>query len=194
MTKQTKQSTAPKGNSTFERSMVYSMNMTNNTWERHANPWSVWTRFSCLPLIVLAVWSREWIDYWSIAAVTLALVWTWANPRVFAPPKSFDHWPAKATFGERVWLNRGSIPIPKHHERAALITSLLAVPGVVVMIYGLYFLEIWPTILGMGFAMIAKVWFCDRMVWLYEDMRCKNPIYASWINRPVNDNAHKEAA
>jgi len=30
------------------------------TWERHANPWSVWTRFAILPLAVIAVWSRAW--------------------------------------------------------------------------------------------------------------------------------------
>jgi hypothetical protein len=30
-------------------------------WMRHANPVSVWTRFAVLPLLALAVWSREWI-------------------------------------------------------------------------------------------------------------------------------------
>jgi hypothetical protein len=29
---------------------------------RHANPVSVWTRFAVLPLLALAVWSREWTD------------------------------------------------------------------------------------------------------------------------------------
>jgi Family of unknown function (DUF6653) len=32
------------------------------TWMRHANPVSVWTRFAVLPLLALAVWSREWTD------------------------------------------------------------------------------------------------------------------------------------
>jgi hypothetical protein len=32
-------------------------------WMRHANPVSVWTRFAVLPLMALAVWSREWIGW-----------------------------------------------------------------------------------------------------------------------------------
>ena len=182
------------GKTVFEQSLVKSMSMTDGIWQRHANPWSVWTRMSCLPLIVLAIWSREWIGEWSLLALGLALLWTWLNPRVFPPPKSFDHWPAKATFGERIWLNRGSIPIPLHHQRAALITSLLTIPGLVAMGYGLYNFELWPTILGTAFAVIAKLWFCDRMVWLYEDMSRINPVYASWANRPVNDNDQRKAA
>ena len=43
-------------------------------WLRHANPVSVWTRFAVLPLLALAVWSREWIGWWSLAAVALVLV------------------------------------------------------------------------------------------------------------------------
>jgi hypothetical protein len=31
-------------------------------WMRHANSVSVWTRFAVLPLLALAVWSREWTD------------------------------------------------------------------------------------------------------------------------------------
>ena len=30
--------------------------MTDEVWSRHTNPWSVWTRFLTLGLIVLAVW------------------------------------------------------------------------------------------------------------------------------------------
>ncbi len=29
--------------------------MSDSVWERHANPWSVWTRYPCLPLLALAV-------------------------------------------------------------------------------------------------------------------------------------------
>ena len=104
------------GKSAFERSIVSSMKMNEATWLRHANPWSVWTRFTCLPLIVLALWSRQWIDMWFIAPLALALIWTWLNPRIFPEPTSFDHWPAKATFGERVWLNRAHVTIARHHQ------------------------------------------------------------------------------
>ncbi|MDT5210776.1 MAG: hypothetical protein QOF67_3191 [Mycobacterium sp.] len=28
--------------------------MTDDAWQRHANPWSVWTRFAAIPLMILA--------------------------------------------------------------------------------------------------------------------------------------------
>ena len=32
-----------------------------DAWMRHANPRSVWTRFTCVSLVVLAVWSLSLI-------------------------------------------------------------------------------------------------------------------------------------
>lgn len=189
-----KQHQAARGKSPFEKSIVSIMKMDEATWARHANPLSVWTRFTCLPLLVVAIWSREWIGNWSLIAIGAALIWIWVNPRVFPEPADFDHWPGKATFGERVWLNRLEIPIPPHHERAVFLISLLIIPGIVLTGYGLFTLQVWPTILGSALAMMAKAWFCDRMVWLYEDMRVKNAIYASWMRRPVNDNSSRRAA
>ena len=29
--------------------------MTDDAWKRHANPWSVWTRFAAIPLMILIV-------------------------------------------------------------------------------------------------------------------------------------------
>jgi uncharacterized protein DUF6653 len=64
-------------------------------WMRHANPVSVWTRFAVLPLLALAVWSREWIGWWSLAAVALVLVFMMVNPLLFPPPRSTRHWASK---------------------------------------------------------------------------------------------------
>lgn len=182
------------GKTAFEKAIVQTMKMDETTWQRHANPWSVWTRFTCLPLIILAIWSREWIGMLSLIPLIGALFWTWINPRVFPPPQDFDNWGSKATLGERVWLNRAKVPIPAHHVRMAWITTLLGVPGIIIMAYGLYGLEIWPTITGMALTIMAKTWFCDRMVWLYDDMRKQNAVYASWVQKPVNDNRNRKAA
>ena len=35
--------------------------LSGQSWMRHANPASVWTRFAVLPLLMLSVWSRDWI-------------------------------------------------------------------------------------------------------------------------------------
>jgi hypothetical protein len=38
------------------------VDMSDETWRRHANPWSVWMRFAAIPALILAVWSRVWLD------------------------------------------------------------------------------------------------------------------------------------
>ena len=48
--------------------------MDDNTWERHANPWSVWSRTTVLPALILAAWSRVWIGWWAFVPATIALM------------------------------------------------------------------------------------------------------------------------
>lgn len=147
------------------------MFMDEASWKRHANPWSVWTRVPILPLLALAIYSRAWWGWWSLVPTAVLVVWMWRNPRVFREPKSVDNWASKGTFGERIWLNRSKIAIPSHHARAASILSVFAVCGTLVVIYGLAFLEAWAVATGVVIAVGAKMWFVDRMVWLFEDMK-----------------------
>lgn len=144
--------------------------MDDKTWARHANPLSVFSRFTCLPLIAVAVWSREWIGWWSLGAIALALLWTWLNPRMFRAPVSTDNWASKGVMGERLFLNRKIRPVPAHHERMAYILTGLSVVGALVLIYGLAVLNFWVVLTGLFVTIIPKVWFVDRMVWLMQDM------------------------
>ena len=158
-----------------------SMSMDDDTWMRHANPLSVWTRFSCLPLIVLSVWSRVWLGWWCILPLALALFWTWFNPRAFPPPTNSGNWASKGTFGERVFLNRKLVPIPTHHEQWAHVLSVLSVIGVPPLAWGVWQADLVWTLLGMVLVVLPKIWFVDRMVWLYEDMKGIDQTYASWV-------------
>ena len=160
------------------------MAMDDATWMRHANPWSVRSRFTCLPLFALSVWSREWLGVWALVPVALALAWMWLNPRIFAPPANRDSWASKGTFGERIYLNRRRIPIPGHHARAAGVLTGAAAAGFVLMAIGLAIPEAGLTTAGLVSSMLAKAWFFDRMVWLYEDMKAGHPQYARWLGEP----------
>ena len=158
------------------------MTMNDQTWKRHASPWSVWTRFfTVTPLISLAVWSRVWLGWYSLVPIGLALFWTWYNPRAFPIPKSTNNWGAKATFGERVFLERRKVDIPRHHLRAANVLTLMSLIGSLIWIYGLVSLNFWATVAGIIGAVLPKAWFCDRMVWLYEDIKHTDPVYLSWL-------------
>ena len=144
------------------------MRMDDDAWERHANPLSVWSRVAALPVLVLAIWSRVWLGWWCLLPITAIILFTYFNPRLFDPPTRRDSWAARATYGERLFLARRQRAISSEHARAALILTAVSAAGLAPLAYGLIALEIWPTLLGLVLVMGGKLWFCDRMVWLYE--------------------------
>ncbi|WP_116654589.1 DUF6653 family protein [Pelagibacterium sediminicola] len=166
-----------KRKSFFERLML----MDDSTWQRHANPLSVYTRYSGLPLLALAIWSRIWVGWWALVPIAMVILWIWINPRLFANPQSTANWASKAVLGERVWLNRKTVAIPEGHRQAAFRLSVLNGIASLVVIYGLIVLAVWPTLAGIGTVILAKTWFLDRMVWLFEDMADDNSLYRSWV-------------
>ena len=149
--------------------------MNERTWARHANPWSGWTRVAAFPMLVLAIWSRAWIGGWCLLPVAALVLFMAVNPRLFAPPRSGAAWMSRATFGERIFLRRREVPIPQHHETAALLLAAASALGVVVLGFGLAVLDVRATACGYVLAAGAKLWFADRMVRLYEDMRTAGP-------------------
>ena len=155
--------------------------MSDAVWARHANPWSVWTRVAILPLGVLAISSRVWLGWWALVPVLALVAWTFANPRAFPPPRTTGSWASKGVLGERVWLNREAVPIPAHHARAANVLTAVSALGLPPLVWGLVMLEVWPTLFGMALTMLGKLWFVDRMVWLYEDMKDAHPGYRAWL-------------
>jgi len=40
--------------------------------------------------------------------------------------------------------------------------------------YGLYRLDFWPMLFGFTLIYMGKLWYFDRMVWLYREMKVKN--------------------
>ena len=150
------------------------MTMDDATWARHANPWSVWTRVAILPLLTLAIWSRVWLGWAALVPLGLVLIWTWINPRLFPAPKRLDSWAAQGVMGERLFLAdrkpRGVRTVPAHHRKVAHLLTGVSVLGLGPFAWGLWRLDPWATLFGLSLIMIGKLWFVDRMVWLYRDM------------------------
>ncbi len=166
---------------TLEKNIASVFKMDDQTWSRHANPWSVWTRFIILPFLILALWSRVWLGWWCIIPTAIVLLWTWFNPRLFPQPNTTNNWASKAVLGERVWLNRNEISIPESHQNLPNILNLISASGLPFLVWGIVHLEIYPTLLGAILVYAGKLWFLDRMVWLYEEMKDTNSIYRSWL-------------
>ena len=123
-----------------------------------------------LPLLSVAIWSRVWLGWGALGPVALAVAWVWWNPRAFAPPKRFDAWISHAVLGEYVFLKRKT-EVAGHHLRMAFWLSVGSAPGAVIWIIGLWRLDADWVIFGMVLTAVPKMWFCDRMVWVYRDFR-----------------------
>lgn len=166
---------------TLEKSISKFFKMSDDVWARHTNPWSVWTRYTTMPVMALSVWSRVWIGWWALAPVAVALIWVYINPRIFNKPKTTQSWTSKAVLGERVWLNRKDIPVPQHHYKIINFLIVISAIGAIICVYGLIALSIWPTVFGIAIVVLGKTWFLNRMVSVYEEIKNNNPEYRSWL-------------
>ncbi len=166
---------------TLERKIAKAFRLTDENWMKHSNPWSVWTRYSVLPLIVLAFWSRAWIGWWCLIPGIGSILWMFFNPVLFNKPRSTKNWASKAVLGERAYLNRDKVEIPDIHKTPLHgILKLMSSTGMVMTIWAVVFYSVGGAVLGVTLAYIGKSWFLDRMVWLYETMKSENEEYRKW--------------
>jgi len=164
----------------IEQKITTIFGMNDEVWMRHANPWSVWTRYAVLPILVLSIWSRMWIGWWSLIPIILSVIWIWINPRLFKKPRSTKNWASKAVLGERVWLNRKVVAVPVHFEPVIKVLNAISCVGTLLCIWGLIALSLWMSIFGMAVLILGKSWFLDRMVWLYKEMKDAHLQYGEW--------------
>ncbi|MDJ0858568.1 MAG: hypothetical protein QNJ03_05785 [Dinoroseobacter sp.] len=162
------------------------MGMDDAAWARHANPWSGYSRFTVLPLLVLAIWSRVWLGWFALVPIAACILWARINPRAFPPPESVEAWVTRGVFGERVFLNRNAVPVPSHHVTWAYLLTTVSAVGVPPLIWGLWALDPVWTLLGLVLTMGGKVWFVDRMAWLWADMKDADPTYQAWARGEFN--------
>lgn len=166
---------------TVERKIAKAFRLTDENWMKHSNPWSVWTRYSVLPLIVMAFWSRVWIGWWCLIPGIISLLWMFFNPVFFNKPRSTKHWASKSVLGERVYLNRDNVEIPDIHKTPLYgILNAISFVGMVIAIWSIIYYSVWGAILGVVLAYLGKSWYLDRMVWLYETMKSENEEYKKW--------------
>jgi hypothetical protein len=69
------------------------------------------------------------------------------------------------------------------------VLNVVSGTGMLFVIWGAVQLSIWPTLFGAMLVYAGKLWFLDRMVWLYEDMKDATPEYKAWRSQTVADSA-----
>lgn len=141
--------------------------MTDESWQRHANPWSVWTRFAAIPLAALAIWSRVWIGWWCLVPVALVVAWLILNVMVFAPVREPRSWASKGIYGERLWAqNQAALPRRDVVLQRGLILAGLV--GMCLFALGLVYLHLLLCLVGMAALVLAQLWRIDQFRKLYE--------------------------
>lgn len=155
---------------TIERRLAQLFRLDSKGWKRHANPLSVWSRYSVLLVFVSAIWLREFSAGLSILLFLLAICWMFINPLIFPKPNDLSGWASKAVMGEQIYLNRDNTSLPEHHQLPLYtILKLTASLGFILSFWAAYTYNITLCILAVLITYLAKSWFLDRMVWLYQD-------------------------
>jgi len=139
------------------------------SWLRHANPWSVWTRFITLPFLIFAVWSRVWIGWYCLVPISVLVVWIFVNPRIFDKPSHYNSWGSKAVLGERIYIRRKKENKLGEHKIPVMILTVMQTIGGCLLFYGLWTLNVYVVVYATTVIYMSKMWFLDRMVWLYAD-------------------------
>ncbi|WP_299477708.1 DUF6653 family protein [uncultured Roseibium sp.] len=158
------------------------MRMSAGTWARHANPWSVYTRLAASLPTFLAIWSIHWIGWLAILPIGFMAVWTFLNPRIFAAPANAESWAARGVLGERAFLNRKKIPIPPEHLLFGYLTTGCCGMFMIVVVWAFFASMFWWALTAWLGVVLSKVWFVDRMAWLWNDVKGSHPVYIAWAN------------
>jgi hypothetical protein len=170
-----------------EQAMIKAFGLTDEGWQRHANPWSVYTRIPIPALLALAIWSRKWIGRRSLLPIVAVCAWTAVNPRAFPPPRSVDRWATQSVLGERLWTASRKQGTPPPRALAPLVLTGINTAGMAVLVRGLIVLDPWMTATGLAVHMAGKNWFLDRMVWHYEDARREQAAGTASDRSPASD-------
>ena len=143
--------------------------MSDEAWRRHANPWSVWTRFAAIPVGILAIWSRAWIGWWALAPVALVVAWLWWNPHAFPPVEKPTAWSSKGIFGERLWMSDRS-RMSAEFVVVQRVWIVGAASGAALLGWGLVALALWPTAFGAALIIYGQLWRIDRLGLFYDEV------------------------
>ena len=169
------------GRMNFGNTISSAFGLKGDSWMRHSNPASVWTRFAVLPMLAGSIWSRKWIGRRSLIPLVVSSAWLVVNPLFFRPPRSTKNWASKGVFGERIWTERDRSELPDQFSSVVpTVAASYQALGLAPLVYGLAALKATPTVLGVLIVQGGKLWYIDRMVLLFEEMKTQDPEYASW--------------
>jgi len=141
--------------------------LVDTAWLRHANPWSVYTRFAAIPAGIVAIWSRAWIGEWSALPIAVVVLWLILNPIAFSPVHTPTHWISKGIYGERLWL-RGAV---KTRRRRYMLNGLAVAGalGLLIVAWGLANFNVLACCVGALLTVVAQLVRIANFATIYDE-------------------------
>jgi hypothetical protein len=129
-------------------------------WARHSNPKSGWSRAVTGPVLVCALYHRQWRPF------LVGLAWTVLNPILFAPPERDDAWMTRAVLAERWWVREEHNGIlGRSYPNLCNVASLIAA---LYTVFAALRRRPLRTALGTGLAIASKFWWLGAIVRRYD--------------------------
>ena len=138
------------------------MPMKNKTWARHSNPLSGWSRVVGFFVMMYAIYIHNW---WLLGGVVVFIA---VNPLIFPKPKKQTQWMSRAVLGEQIYT-KGKVLRWDFPTLLNLGNGIFFILGVWGAWYQYWEIAVFGTILSSVF----KLWFLDRMVFLYDESNKK---------------------
>ncbi|TXT54544.1 MAG: conserved membrane protein of unknown function [Candidatus Thorarchaeota archaeon] len=141
--------------------------MSEETWLRHANPKSGWSRILSLPFLFPPIWymslffANPLANWWPLVWLIIYGIWSAVNPRIFSKPDNYDNWASKGVLGEKIWTAKGERDI---HFWMNVVSGIFFIPTIIVTYLQLF----WEMMFFASIAFLMKMWFVDRMSFYYE--------------------------
>jgi hypothetical protein len=80
-----------------------------------------------------------------------------------------------------IWTERDRGELPEQfNSQAPVVATIYQGIGMAPLVYGLARLKGAPTVLGMLIVQGGKLWYLDRMVLLFDEMKTRDVEYARW--------------
>jgi hypothetical protein len=127
--------------------------LSDKTWERHANPWSGWTRVLAMPVLAAGLYLHIlWL-------LILVVIWLIINPKIFPKPNRVDNWMSKGVIGEQQYYRDGK----KFKGDLPTLLNILNIPVFFSFLYFSWQQAFAEMILSGLLTVTIKFWFIDRM-------------------------------
>lgn len=169
--------------------MQLPIHLKTGTSGRPVSAFAVLCKLLAPAVLTASLWSKLWLGGVAAALLCLfALVLLVFGPRLLEGAGNRFNWARHVGFGEKIWLNRLFVPVPKDLNYRLTVLYIVFWTGVLVALWGGVATLPVLSISGLVVAYTAQAVCFRKLIHLYRLMKDKHPLYRFWTATAGNDN------